>query len=114
MSDNEDFDRFLEKLLRETGPDYTDDYFRNKVLDSLPEQKKDNRARNFILYVSAVVSCAISFIIVDFNVIKNTVNEIFSILIYLKYPSLETVLLTLTFLIILYIIPKIEYSDGIS
>ncbi|MEA1886279.1 MAG: hypothetical protein U9N72_03600 [Bacteroidota bacterium] len=114
MSNKEDFDIFLEKQFRETGPNFTDDYFRNKVLENLPEQKKDNRTRNLILYVSVILSCAISFVIIDLNIIKNIVNEILNLLIYHKHPSLETVLFTLTFLIILCVIPKIEYSDGIS
>lgn len=113
MINKEDFDIFLEKQLSETSPDFADDYFRNKVLENLPEQKKDNRTRNLILYVSVILSCAISFIIVDFNAIKNIVNEALNLLIYLKHPSLETVLFILTFLIILYVIPRIEYSEGI-
>ncbi|HCC70220.1 MAG TPA: hypothetical protein DEQ09_03595 [Bacteroidales bacterium] len=112
MESKEDFDIFLVDQFREIDPGFEGDQFREKVLESLPGTRKNNCKRILILYVSVILSFTFSFLVIRIDTFKLIVDEFLNFVICHKYPSLETVLFTLTFLGILFIIPKIEYSDG--
>lgn len=114
MKNRDDFDIFLENELKKTTLVFSDDVFKQKVLDNLPEFINRNRSRNLIIYLSGILSCLIFFLIIDLNMIGNSIIEFYSLINESIIPSLETIIFISMFCFILYVIPKIEYSNGVS
>ena len=114
MKEKDDFDIFLENELKKSTQVFCDDEFKQKVIDSLPVYINRNRSRNLIIYISGILSCLLFFLIIDLNMIGNSIIEFYSLINEATIPSLETIMFISMICFILYVIPKVEYSNGIS
>lgn len=114
MNNQDDFDVFLRKELENSTQIFRDDEFKQKVLKSLPEQINRNRLRNLIITISGILSCLVFFLVIDPNVISNLLMELYYLISETVVPSLETILLITMILFIFYIIPRVEFSHGVS
>jgi len=114
MKNKDDFDIFLENELKKSTPVFSDDEFKQNVLDSLPVFINRNRSRNLIIYISGILSCLIFFLIIDLNMIWNFIIEFYNLINESIFPSFETIIFAFMFCFILYVIPKVEYSSGVS
>lgn len=114
MNNKDDFDIFLEDTLKKSVREFSDDEFRQKVLNSLPTYINRNRSRNLIIYVSAILACLAFFMVIDFGIIRDLILEIYYFICESMVPSIETILLIAMIIFIIYVIPKVEYSSGIA
>ncbi|MBN2481812.1 MAG: hypothetical protein JXB19_08735 [Bacteroidales bacterium] len=114
MNKRDDFDIFLENELKKSIREFSDDEFKNKVLERIPAYVARNRSRNLIIYVSGILSCLLFFWIIDFNFIRDSIIELYSFINASMIPSVETLLFIAMICFIIYIIPKVEYSNGIA
>ena len=114
MKNKDDFDIFLENELKKSTEVFSDDEFKQKVLDSLPVYINRNRSRNLIIYISGILSCLLFFLIIDLNIIGNSIIEFYNFINESIIPSPGTIIFISMFCFILYIIPKVEYSNGVS
>ena len=110
MKNKDDFDIFLENELKKSTMVFSDDEFKQKVLDSLPVFINRNRSRNLIIYTSGILSCLLFFLIIDLNMIGNSIINFYNLIDESIIPSLETIIFISMFCFILYVIPKDEYS----
>lgn len=114
MSNKDGFDVFLEDQLKKSVREFSDDKFKQELLDSLPAYVNRNRKRNLIIYVSGILSCLLCFWFIDFSIVRNSIIEIYNFICESMIPSIETILLIAMIILIIYMIPKVEYSNGIT
>ncbi len=114
MIEKDEFDDFLESELKKSSYVDRDDGFKQKVLERLPTYINRNRSRNLIIYGFGILSCIIFILIMDQNIIWNSIIEFSALFNETIPPSLETIIFTSMICLILYIIPRVEYSNGVS
>jgi hypothetical protein len=114
MKNKDDFDVFLENELKRTTQLFGDDGFKQNILDRLPLHISQNRSRNLIIYISSVLSCLFFFLIIDINIIRNFIIEFYDFINESIIPSIESILFISIICFVFYIIPKIEFRNGIS
>jgi hypothetical protein len=114
MIEKDEFDVFLENELKKSTYGYHDDGFKQKVLERLPTNMNRNRSRNLIIYGFGILSCILFILIMDQNIVWNSIIEFSDLINETIPPSLETIIFASMICFILYIIPKVEYSNGVS
>jgi hypothetical protein len=114
MNRKDDFDIFLEHELKKSNQLRCDDEFKQKVLESLPVQINRHRTRYLIIYISVVLSFLLFFLIIDLNIISDSIIELCNFITGTSVPSLETIIVVSMFCFILYLIPRVEFKTGLS
>jgi hypothetical protein len=114
MKNKDDFDVFIENELKKSTQLFSDDGFKQNVLDRLPSHKNQNPSRNLIIYISGILSCLLFSLIIDPNIIRNFIFEFYDFINKLIIPSAESIIFISLFVFVFYIIPKIEFRSGVT
>jgi hypothetical protein len=111
MKTKNNFDSFFKHELRNSSIQYDSDRFKNQVLTNLPQLKSN---RNLIIYLSGILSCVIFSLTIDIQIIKKFLLEIYQFLNQSAYPSFETIVFFSFIVLVLFIIPRLEFKYGVS
>ena len=114
MKAKDNFDRFIEKELKNSSLQYDNDKFKNQVLNKLPKSGIKYSYRNLIIYTFAILSCAIFSLTIEVKNIKPIISEAYFSHYELSFPAFETILYISLFVFVLYIIANLEFKRGIS
>jgi len=114
MAINDNFNLYLSSELKKSTPAFDNIYFKQRVLNNLPQKLPRKNYRNSIIYCSVILSCLVFLLLIDIIVIKNFIKELYLFLNKSILPSAELFIFILAITFILFFIPKLEFKQGLS
>jgi hypothetical protein len=114
MKTKDNFDRFIEKELKNSSIRYDSEKFRNQVLYNLPQSRIKSPYRSIIIYLSGILSCIIFSLSIDIKIVKELLIDIYLFIYHSTYPSADSIIFISFVVFVIYIIPKLEFRYGIS
>jgi hypothetical protein len=113
MSKPDDFDKFLKSGFEKSKSHIADEGFTEKVMSRLPTTRIFTINRNFILFLSAILSVFIFFISSGYKAVFISVTEIFNNGFHMVRSSLISLLVISVFISVSFIISRIEHDDNL-
>lgn len=113
MSRPDDFDELLKSSFEKTNYNIADEGFTEKVISQLPAHRNFTINRNFILYLSGLLSVLIFLISNGYKAIFASLNDIFANGFHAITLSLNSFFVIAVFITVSFIISRIEHDDNL-
>jgi Domain of unknown function (DUF5056) len=112
MNKDDDFDKFLTSSFQKGSGNIEDEGFTQRVISNLPKTELVKIKRNYILYLSIILSVLIFFISGGYKPFINAIINTFNNRIFLMKPSIISVFIILVFISVPFFISRIEYNKN--
>lgn len=113
MSKTDDFDKFLKNSFEKSDYNIADDGFTEGVISNLPTNRIFLSNRNFILYLTSLLSFLIFFISSGYKSLVYAAIDIFHNGFHLIRPSFNSILVIVALVSVSVVISRVENNDNL-